>query len=97
MRILMLNNEFPPLGGGQGVVNERLLQEFERESDLEFDLITASRTASDWSSKSFTRNSTIHYVPVANKNIHHSSALELSRYFFRGLRRANQICNEKAD
>ena len=28
MRVLMLNNEFPPLGGGTGTVNRALLQYF---------------------------------------------------------------------
>ena len=30
MRILMLNNEFPPLGGGTGTVNRAMLQHFAR-------------------------------------------------------------------
>ena len=30
MRILMLNNEFPPLGGGTATVNDALLQRFAR-------------------------------------------------------------------
>ena len=28
MKILMLNNEFPPLGGGTGTVNLELLKQF---------------------------------------------------------------------
>ena len=42
MRILMLNNEFPPLGGGMGTVNRALLQCFEQVPGLEIDLITSA-------------------------------------------------------
>ena len=42
MRILMLNNEFPPLGGGTGTVNRALLQRFARVPGLEIDLITSA-------------------------------------------------------
>jgi hypothetical protein len=31
----MLNNEFPPLGGGTGVVNRQLLIEFARRGDVQ--------------------------------------------------------------
>ena len=42
VRILMLNNEFPPLGGGTGTVNRTLLQRFARVPWLEIDLITSA-------------------------------------------------------
>ena len=51
MRILMLDNEFPPLGGGTGVVNYYLLREMSAYDDLHVDLITSSRTRSrSWAS-----------------------------------------------
>ena len=42
MRILMLDNEFPPLGGGMGTVNRALLECYARRSELEIDLITSA-------------------------------------------------------
>ncbi len=38
MRVLMLNNEFPPLGGGMGTVNQALFNTYAGDSDLEIDL-----------------------------------------------------------
>ena len=38
LRILMLNNEFPPLGGGTGTVNQVVLQNFSHIAGLEIDL-----------------------------------------------------------
>ena len=42
MRILMLDNEFPPLGGGMGTVNRALLECYARKRELEIDLITSA-------------------------------------------------------
>ncbi len=42
MRVLMLDNEFPPLGGGMGTANQALLRIFANRPDMEIDLITSS-------------------------------------------------------
>jgi phosphatidylinositol alpha-1,6-mannosyltransferase len=84
MRVLMLDNEFPPLGGGTGVVNWHLLQEMSAY-DLGVDLVTSSRTRDRYDVQHFGPGITIYRVPVDNKNIHHSSNQELLRYAWRGL------------
>ncbi len=76
MRILMLNNEFPPLGGGTGSVNCALLQRFARVPDLEIDLIT-SALGKRHEEEKFAERIRIFKVPVNNQNIHHSSSREL--------------------
>ena len=43
MKVLMLNNEFPPLGGGTGTVNHALLLRWAYQPDLEIDLITGAQ------------------------------------------------------
>ena len=83
MRILMLNNEFPPSGGGTGTVNQALLQCFARVPGLEIDLITSALGKSA-QEETLTDNIRIFKVPVRNKNIHHSSNRELIAYFIRG-------------
>ena len=42
MRVLMLNNEFPPLGGGTGTVNRAILQRLAAHPGLEIDLVTSA-------------------------------------------------------
>jgi phosphatidyl-myo-inositol dimannoside synthase len=79
----MLNNEFPPLGGGTGTVNQALLQCFARVPGLEIDLITSALGKSA-QEETLTDNIRIFKVPVRNKNIHHSSNRELIAYFIRG-------------
>lgn len=79
MRILMLNNEFPPLGGGTGSVNRALLQRLALVADLEIDLFTAAlgRTPER---EQFSERIRLYKVPVANRDIHHSSNRELLTY-----------------
>jgi phosphatidylinositol alpha-1,6-mannosyltransferase len=84
MRILMLNNEFPPLGGGTGVVNEALLQRFARVPHLEIDLITSALGKME-EREQFAERIQILKVPVNNQNIHHSSNRELLSYAARAL------------
>lgn len=79
MRILMLNNEFPPLGGGTGTANRALLQLFARVPSLEIDLIT-SALGRHKEEEEFSEHIRIFKVPVSIKNIHHSSNRELLVY-----------------
>jgi glycosyltransferase involved in cell wall biosynthesis len=90
MRILMLNNEFPPLGGGTGTVNRALLEHFAERPELEIDLITSALGRS-FEEESYASRIRIYKVPVRNRDIHHSSNRELSEYFFRGLRLALKL------
>lgn len=84
MRILMLDNEFPPLGGGTGVVNYALLQHFAQVPWMEIDLITSAlgRRAEE---QQFAERIRIFKVPVNNRNIHHVSNRELLTYAARAL------------
>lgn len=79
MRILMLDNEFPPLGGGMGTANQALLKQFANRLDLEIDLIT-SALGGRLESERFARRIRIIKVPVWNNNLHHSTNRELLTY-----------------
>jgi len=84
LRLLMLNNEFPPLGGGTGTVNHALLSRFAHVPWLEIDLIT-SALGKQAESEQFAERIHILKVPVNNQNIHHSSNRELLTYAARAL------------
>jgi glycosyltransferase involved in cell wall biosynthesis len=84
MRILMLNNEFPPLGGGTGTVNRALLQCFVQEPGLEIDLIT-STLGKQREIERFAERIRIIKVPVHNQDIHHASNYALLTYAARAL------------
>ena len=90
----MFDNEFPPLGGGTGVVNYYLLQEMARSQDVTVDLVTSSRSGTAYETERFADRITIYKVPVDNRNIHHASNLELLRYSWRGLRMARRLLKQ---
>jgi glycosyltransferase involved in cell wall biosynthesis len=78
-KILMLNNEFPPLGGGTGTVNQAILRHLSDNPDLEVDLITSS-PENKYESETFGERIEIYKVPVDRFNIHHASNKELVLY-----------------
>jgi phosphatidyl-myo-inositol dimannoside synthase len=94
LRILILDNEFPPLGGGTGVINYHLMKEFDT-CGAWCDLVTSSRSRREYQEDTFGQRGRIFKVPVDNKNIHHSSNLELIRYAARGLRWAYRLQKTK--
>ena len=91
LRVLMLDNEYPPLGGGTGVVNECILKNWAARDDVEVDLVTSSRTRDQYEREELAQNLRIHKVPVDNKNIHHSTNRELLTYAWRGWRYARSL------
>ncbi len=87
MKILMLDNEFPPLGGGMGTANQALLAQFSRHPGLQIDLIT-SALGGKVEFEQFSERIRIFKVPVWNKNIHHSTNRELALYTFQAFFKA---------
>ena len=94
MRILMLDNEFPPLGGGTGVVNYHLLRFFNTVPNLCIDLVTSSRSRNTVESERFGERITVYKVPVDNKNIHHASNRELLTYAWRGFNYSRKLLRQ---
>jgi glycosyltransferase involved in cell wall biosynthesis len=82
----MLDNEFPPLGGGTGVVNYHVLTELTAYPDVWVDLVTSSRSRATYETERFSQRITLYKAPVNNKNIHHATVQELLRYSWRGVR-----------
>ncbi len=79
LKILMFNNEFPPLGGGTGTVNLELFKIFKNYPNIKIDLITSSGSKKKEVER-FSENIKIFRYPVGKKNIHHASNGELIRY-----------------
>lgn len=90
----MLNNEFPPLGGGTGTVNRALLARWAHVPNVEIDLIT-SALGSAYRQEQFGERTRLHFVPVNNQNLHHSSNRELATYAGRALVLALKLQRER--
>jgi glycosyltransferase involved in cell wall biosynthesis len=84
MKILMLNYEFPPLGGGTGTVNKELFKQFKNTPNLTIDLITSHR-GNKKVIEQFSPTIRIIKYPVNNKNIHYSSNSELIKYILQAI------------
>lgn len=95
MRILMLDNEFPPLGGGTGVVNSHHMRELNGRDGIEVDLVTSSRSRDRYEVERIGPHSRVFKVPVNNLNIHHSTYIELLRYTWRGWRQSWQLMRQQ--
>lgn len=92
----MFGNEFPPLGGGTGVVNSHLLTELSAYPEVWVDLVTSSRSPNTYEIEPFAERITLHKVPVDNRNIHHATNRELIRYGWRGLRVSRKLLAQRS-
>lgn len=78
-KILVLNYEFPPLGGGAANATFYLLKEFAKDSSLEIDLVTSS--VDGFRVEKFSENITIHFLDIGKKgNLHYQSNKNLLVY-----------------
>jgi len=95
MRILMLNYEFPPLGGGAANANYYLLKEFAKEKDLKIDLITSS--VDKFKKKKFSKNITLYYLNIGknNQNFHFQTNKDLLIYSFKSYFFAKKLLKKK--
>ncbi|PKM91648.1 hypothetical protein CVU82_00345 [Candidatus Falkowbacteria bacterium HGW-Falkowbacteria-1] len=82
-RILILNYEFPPLGGGAGNATHYLLREFSGYHDLEIDLVTSS--VDEFKIEKIYKNVTVHFLNIGKKNkrLHYQTLKDILVYSFK--------------
>ncbi len=105
MRVLVLNYEYPPLGGGAGNATFHLLGEFCKRDDLEVDLVTSSVDGTrverlpevDGTRVERLPDSvTIHFLDIGkSENIHYQSNAELITYSARAVLYARGLMRRK--
>ena len=77
--LLILNYEFPPLGGGAGNATYYFLKELAKYPDVEVDLVTSS--VGKFRIEKFAGNVDIHYLDIKKKgNLHVQSNIDLLNY-----------------
>jgi glycosyltransferase involved in cell wall biosynthesis len=69
LKILMLNYEFPPIGGGAGNAHLYLLKQYTGKSDLKVDVLT-SAPKPGFGVEKLAENITIYKVGLHKKNLH---------------------------
>ncbi len=69
MKILMLNYEFPPIGGGGGQAHLALLRQYAGRGELKVDVLTSS-PGQGLRMEQFSNNIAIHYVGIRKTDLH---------------------------
>lgn len=91
MRVLFLNYEYPPLGGGAANATQYLLKEYEREGGLIVDLVTSAPDR-EQVIETLGEDIQIHKLDIGkNGNLHHQSKKDLLRYSYRAYRYADKL------
>ncbi len=95
LRILMLNYEYPPLGGGAGNAAQYLLREFAHFGDLDITLVTSS--TDEQRTETPHGNITIHFLDIGKKgNLHYQTNRDLLIYSWKAWRFCRTLCKEHA-
>ncbi|MGD0571526.1 MAG: glycosyltransferase [Sedimentisphaerales bacterium] len=82
MKILMINYEFPPIGGGAGQAHLAILRQYAGNSDLQVDVL-ASASKPGFAVQKLSDNVTIYTVGVHKKNLHYWRKIEVVEWVAR--------------
>jgi glycosyltransferase involved in cell wall biosynthesis len=81
MRLLMLNNEYPPIGGGTATANYYVIREL-AERGFNVDLVTSTPERDAFEIEHLSPSSRVFRVPIHNKNPHYQTERELLTYIY---------------
>jgi glycosyltransferase involved in cell wall biosynthesis len=93
MRILMLNYEYPPLGGGGSNACKYILNEFAK-NDIEVDLVTSS-PSNVFETENIGNTINIYKLPVNKKDIHYWTQREIISYSWKAKKFIDKLMKEK--
>ena len=95
MRVLLLNSEYPPIGGGAANATRQLLHALSRE-DIDVDLVTAGTTSAAATAQ-YAERIRIFTEPIGQRETtyHVQSHLHLIRYYLRARRRVRALLREQ--
>ncbi|MFP3910018.1 MAG: glycosyltransferase, partial [Archaeoglobaceae archaeon] len=89
MRVLMLNYEFPPLGGGAANATKYILYEFADTKELEVDLVTSSEDS--YKEQEYSDNINIYKMDVKKEQYHHWKQSEIISYSLKAYNKARSL------
>lgn len=94
MRILLLNYEYPPIGGGASTATFNLLKQLSGRDDIEIDLITSS--VGDYREEQHSENIKIYFLDIGKKDdLHNQSNKDLLSYSKKALKLGKKLKKEK--
>ncbi len=94
MKLLMLNYEFPPIGGGGANANLQVLRQFAENEDIDIDLITSKPGRGDIIDH-FAANIRIHKLGIVKRDLHHWRKSEVIEWLFKAVPYHRRLVSEK--
>lgn len=98
MKVLFLNYEYPPLGGGAGNATAYLLREYAGMSGLTVHLVTASVDEA-YSRETVGDRIVVHRLPIGKdpENLHYQSRADLLTYSWKALFFSRRLIRKEGD
>jgi len=93
MNLLMLNYEFPPIGGGAGKANLCLLQQYADVEGLKVDVLTSS-TKPGFVREDFAENISIYKVGLHKKDLHYWRRTEVLEWLLKARSHYRRLLSE---
>jgi glycosyltransferase involved in cell wall biosynthesis len=94
LKILILNYEYPPLGGGAASATKNILKQFAKREDLEIDLVTSS--TEKYREEQFSENIHIYFLDIKKKGpLHLQGRKDLLRYSWKAFLKAKKLNRQK--
>jgi glycosyltransferase involved in cell wall biosynthesis len=90
MKILMLNYEFPPIGGGAANAHLHLLKEYAQKDNLTLDVLT-SGPKPGFTTENFAENIIIYKVGLHKKSLHYWRKTEVLEWLFKARPRYRKL------
>lgn len=95
IKVLLLNYEYPPLGGGAGSATAYLLKEYTRLPDLNVTLVTSS--TGKYRQEQPAENITIHFLDISKHgSFHYQSTRDLLTYTWKAWRFCRHLAQQQA-
>lgn len=93
--VLMLNYEYPPLGGGAANATKHILEEMAKRPDLEIDLVSSS--VDKYRQGKLSDNITLHFLDIGKGgNIHYQSMKDLLVYAWKSFHYSKRLMKQKS-
>ncbi len=93
LNLLMLNYEFPPIGGGAGKAHLCQLKEYAQTNELKIDVLTAAPKPG-FTHEQFSDNITIYKVGLHKKNLHFWRKIEVLEWLFKAQHHYRKMLRE---
>ena len=93
LNLLMLNYEFPPIGGGAGKAHLCQLKEYAQTDELKIDVLTAAPKPG-FTKEQLSDNITIYKVGLHKKNLHFWRKIEVLEWLFKAQHHYRKMLRE---